>query len=90
MNKIVIARAWRNPLFRLDLPPSMRGDLPLHPAGESSEDETDWGFRMDITFGGGCGSAGCSKVVCTDPCGTLGAHCPKPTEKPGCTSGSGC
>lgn len=99
MNQQMIARVWRNPLLRLDLPPSMLADLPLHPAGEWSGDETDWGLCMgadtddqscEITGTAGCGSAGCSQIVCTDPCGSHGPSCPGRTQLDGCTLASGC
>ncbi|MBV8645617.1 MAG: mersacidin/lichenicidin family type 2 lantibiotic, partial [Candidatus Eremiobacteraeota bacterium] len=61
-----MVRAWRDPLFRAALPVDTLRELPPHPAGVADDD--DDAIVRDITFGGGCGTAGCSRVVCTDPC----------------------
>ena len=91
-------KAWRDPLFRASLPPSLLHDLKEHPAGSIGDDPSDWSVQLgalpagnpEITAGGGCGTSGCSAIVCTDPCLTFG--CPRPppaTESLRCTRSLG-
>ena len=98
MDQHVVARAWRDPVFRGTLPASLLAEIPSHPAGDVGEDDTDWSARLgglqagglEITFGGGCTTPGCSSVVCTDPCGSYGTSCNTNTNADGCTLASGC
>jgi len=99
MHQQTAVRAWRDPVFRAALSAEILERMPAHPIEDLAEDDLDWSVRLGamavddpcaITFGGGCTSAGCSAIVCTDPCGTLGDSCPKRTEAPGCTLGSDC
>ena len=97
MDQTVVTRAWRDPLFRRSLPLSLLAEMPSHPAGELAE-ETDWIARLgsleagglEITFGGGCTTPGCTAIVCTDPCGSVGPSCNTNTSADGCTLGTGC
>jgi len=68
MDRQTIVRAWRDPIFRQGLAIETLLDLPNHPAGDSAEDDSISCVMPGITLGGGCGTAGCTKVVCTDPC----------------------
>jgi len=88
MNLQTVIRAWRDPIFRSRLPRATLLELPSHPAGGSVEDETDWSVQLGaITLGGGCGTAGCSKVACSDPCQTVGISCPNTgSHKTPCTN----
>jgi mersacidin/lichenicidin family type 2 lantibiotic len=71
-----LVRAWRDPVFRASLPVGILQELPRHPAGDLTDDETDWSVQLgSITLGAGCGSVGCTRVVCTDPCATFGPKC---------------
>jgi mersacidin/lichenicidin family type 2 lantibiotic len=85
MDSYTVARAWRDPIYRSNLPIETLLRLPKHPVGDSLQDENDWSVQLcEITLGDGCTSAGCSRVVCTDPCQTLGEHCPHTTDRPPC------
>ncbi len=85
MDRRLVARAWRDPIFRASLPPEALRDLPAHPAGDPAEGGELSGPLLDITFGGGCGTAGCTKVVCTDPCTrTNVVQCSNTTDAGGC------
>lgn len=90
-------RSWRDPLFRATLEADASAGMIAHPSGVAEDGDADWsqrlgtlqsGYRMDdenteITGTAGCGSLGCTKIICTDPCHSLGPNCPKQTD--GCT-----
>lgn len=43
MNRqLLVARAWRDPVFRSELPADTLRDLPQHPAGDPAGDEDLW------------------------------------------------
>jgi hypothetical protein len=63
--------------------------LPRHPAG----DARDAAFALEWLFGdaggpadpkitgtAGCGTPGCTVLVCTDPCGSMGPSCTSDTS----------
>jgi mersacidin/lichenicidin family type 2 lantibiotic len=80
------ARAWRDPVFRSMLPAETLLALPRHPAGDAAEAEELQSLAREVTFGGGCGTYGCTRVVCTDPCShTCWAQCPNTSDGGGCT-----
>lgn len=74
MDRYTLVRAWRDPVFRASLPVESLLELPKHPAGDPFDDESDWSVRLsNITLGDGCETAGCTRIICTDPCGTFGS-----------------
>jgi mersacidin/lichenicidin family type 2 lantibiotic len=91
MNSNQLIRAWRDPVYRATLDRDALSAL-RHPAGDASDrtflfGEADNGDEERITGTAGCGTPGCTQIVCTDPCGTIGCNT---TDKPGCTLGTGC
>lgn len=70
----IIVRAWTDPDFRATLSAAEREALPVNPAGDDLERDLE-NVVGGITFGGGCGTYGCTVLICTDPCGTTGASC---------------
>jgi mersacidin/lichenicidin family type 2 lantibiotic len=78
-------RAWRDPVFRSTLPAETLLELPRHPAGDTAEAEELRSLAGQITLGDGCGTYGCSKAICTDPCTrTCWAQCPNTSDGGGC------
>ena len=85
MDRDLVARAWRDPVFRAGLSLETLLKLPAHPSGDSAEGDDPSNTVLDITLGGGCGTAGCSRVVCTDPCTrTNVVQCSNTTDAGGC------
>jgi len=85
MTRLVVVRAWRDPVFRSDLTTEALRELPKHPAGDFTESDELWRVP-GITFTGGCGTPGCSRIICTDPCSrTCWARCPNTSDERGCT-----
>lgn len=107
MDRQTIVRAWRDPVFRGQIPVEELGKIPMHPSGRPPRDANDWSMRLGgpgdpadpekeapaegevadprITGTDGCNSAGCSMVVCSDPCASFGC-----TGDYGCTNAAGC
>lgn len=99
MNSTKVIRAWRDPVYRSELGQELLSELPQHPIDDGMEDVGDWSARLGalslegpcaITLGGGCGSFGCTQIICTDPCGTLGDSCPRTTETRKCSEAGLC
>ena len=83
---LMVARAWRDPVFRSTLPAETLLELPSHPAGDTADAEELRSLAEGITLGDGCGTYGCTRVVCTDPCSkTCWAQCPNTSDGGGCT-----
>ncbi len=92
MDSNQLIRAWRDPVYRATLDRDALRKM-RHPAGDSFDstvlfgESSGDGDEERITGTAGCGTPGCTQIVCTDPCGTMGCNT---TEKPGCTLGTGC
>lgn len=90
-------RGWRDPVFRSTLSENLLEKFPKHPAGDVGE-EIAWdgvmgaiseGAACMITFTGGCGTLGCTQIICTDACSN---KCTQacPTCNQACTSNEVC
>ncbi len=86
LDRSTMLRAWRDPVYRAGLSAEMLAQLPPHPAGEALQSEELQSLLPGITLGGGCGTAGCTHIVCTDPCTrTNWVQCPNTSDGGGCT-----